>query len=189
MSPAPWERAPTGAAAALAASVAAAVPELVTPRLRLRAPRLADFAAYAAILTTERGAFVGGPMSREEAWHDFVQSVAGWQLRGHGTWAVERRDDGALLGFITLNHEYGDPEPELGFLLLTEAEGRGYAREAAETARGFAFGALGWRSVVSYVAPENRRSARLAERLGARMEPGLVQGCSVWRHNAAEGLR
>jgi len=183
---APWERAPTGAAAELAARAAAAVPELVTPRLRLRALRLADFTGYAAILTTKRGAFVGGPMSREEAWFDFVQSVAGWQLRGHGTWAVERRDDGALLGFITLNQEYGDPEPELGFLLLAAAEGHGYAREAAEAARGFAFGTLGWRSVVSYVSPENQRSLRLSERLGARVEPGRVQGCSVWRHRSAE---
>ena len=39
----PWETPPAGAAAGLAAAVAAALPEILTPRLRLRAPQLADF--------------------------------------------------------------------------------------------------------------------------------------------------
>ena len=113
-------------------------------------------------------------MSREDAWLDFAQMVAGWMLRGHGLWSVERRADGALIGFVPLGFEPGDREPELGFLFLAEAEGQGYAREAAEAARDFAFGASSAGApLVSYVAPENLRSIRLAERLGARREPAL----------------
>jgi RimJ/RimL family protein N-acetyltransferase len=181
----PWEQPPAGAAAALAARVAGAVPVLETARLRLRAPRLADFAGYAEIATTERGVHFGGPMTRRDAWLDFCQLAAGWLLRGHGTWALERRFDGALLGFLTLNHEFGDPEPELGFLLLAEAEGQGYAREAAEATRDFAFDRLGWPSVVSYIDPANARSIRLAERLGARRE-GPVDDVLVFRHAPTE---
>lgn len=181
-----WERPPAGPAAALAARIAAAIPELDTPRLRLRAPRIGDFEAYAAIATTARGVHIGGPMTREAAWLDFNQMVAGWLLRGHGLWSVERREDGALLGFVPLGFEYGDPEAELGFLFLAEAEGRGYAREAAEAARGFAFGRLGWTSVVSYVDPDNVRSVRLAGRLGARRDAATVDGALVFRHVAPE---
>jgi RimJ/RimL family protein N-acetyltransferase len=180
-----WETPPTGAAATLAAEVRASVPELVTPRLRLRAPEVADFDAYARFATSERARFIGGPMTREAAWLDFAQMVAGWLLHGHGVWSVERRDDGALLGFLPLVHEAGDPEPELGFLFLTEAEGRGYAREAAEAARGFAFDRLGWPSVVSYIDPGNARSISLAERLGARRD-GTEAGSLVFRHHAPE---
>jgi RimJ/RimL family protein N-acetyltransferase len=178
---APWEAGPSGAAAAIARQVAAAVPELTTPRLRLRAPRLADFDVYARIATTERGRYIGGPVSRDEAFADFAEMVAGWMLRGHGLWAVERLADGALLGFVPLGYETGDPEAELGFLFLAEAEGQGYAREAAEAARGFAFDRLGWTTVVSFIDPANLRSVRLAERLGARLDPGSSE---TWRHDA-----
>ena len=183
---APWERAPDGPAAGIAAGpaagIAAAIPELGTQRLRLRAPRIGDFAAYAGIATTERGVHIGGPMTREEAWLDFVQLVAGWTLRGHGVWSVERRADGALVGFVLIGLEPGDLEPELGFLFVAGAEGHGYAREAAAAARDFAHGALGWDTIVSYIAPENARSIRLAERLGARREARTEGGALVFRH-------
>jgi RimJ/RimL family protein N-acetyltransferase len=187
MTPAPWEVPPTGAAAGIAGRIAAALPELRTARLRLRAPRLGDFDAYAAILCSGRAVHVGGPATREEAWLDFAQMAAGWLLRGYGVWTVERLEDGALLGFLPLNHEFGDPEPELGFLFLAEAEGRGYAREAAEAARAHAFGTLGWTGVVSYVGAGNGRSIRLAERLGARLDAapqGVDPDILVYRHTA-----
>jgi RimJ/RimL family protein N-acetyltransferase len=178
------ERSVAGPAAALAARLAAQIPVLETARLRLRAPRIEDFPAYAGIVATERGVHVGGPLTREEAWLDFAQMVAGWTLRGHGVWSVERRADGALLGFVPLGFEPGDEEPELGFLFGAEAEGRGYAREAALAARDFAFGPLGWKTVVSYVAPQNDRSIRLAERMGARREPRTLDVVLVFRHLA-----
>jgi RimJ/RimL family protein N-acetyltransferase len=190
LTPDPWAVAPTGAAAALTARFAAAVPELETARLRLRAPRLGDFEAYAAIATSERGRGIGGPMTREDAWADFSQMVAGWLLRGHGLWSVERREDCALLGFLPLHHEFGDPEPEIGFVFVAEAEGRGFAFEAAEAARGFAFDHLGWTSVVSYIDGENARSSRLARRLGARLDAAphpLDDTVQVWRHLAVPG--
>jgi RimJ/RimL family protein N-acetyltransferase len=189
MSAHPWEHPSTGAAAALAAGVAARIPELETPRMRLRAPRIEDFSAYAAIATTERGVHIGGPMSRKAAWLDFAQLVAGWTLRGHGVWSVERRADAELLGFVLIGFEPGDREPELGFLFVAEAEGRGYASEAAGAARYFARDALGWDTIVSYVAPENARSIRLAERLGAQREPQMVEGALVFRHDIGEGQR
>lgn len=185
--PAPWEQPAQGAAAAIAAGLAARIPALETPRLRLRAPRIGDFAAYAGIVTTERGVHIGGPMRREAAWLDFAQMVAGWTLRGHGVWSVERRTDGALLGFVLIGFEPGDHEPELGFLFVAEAEGRGYAHEAAAAACDFARDALGWDTLVSYVAPENGRSLRLAERLGAHREPGSLDGMLVYRHRLGEG--
>lgn len=183
----PWEAAPSGPAAALAAAVSAPVPGITTTRLRLRAPRIADFPAYAEITTGGRGLHIGGPFTREEAWLDFTQMVAGWLLRGYGAWAVERLSDGALQGFVLLNHEFGDAEPELGFLFRAGAEGKGYAFEAAQAARHFAFGILKWASVVSYVDAANDRSIRLAERLGAvRDAAASDEDLIVYRHVASQ---
>lgn len=183
-----WESPSDGAAATLAACLSARVPELDTPRLRLRAPRIEDFATYAGIVMSERGIHVGGPMSREAAWLDFTQMVAGWLLRGYGLWSIERRSDRVLVGFLPLNHEAGDPEPELGWFLAAAAEGQGYAREAATAARAYADRCLGLAQLVSYIAPENARSIRLAEAIGAIGE-GPVAGDDtlVFRHLPVRG--
>ncbi|MGP3698348.1 GNAT family N-acetyltransferase [Rhodobacter sp. NSM] len=180
----PWTHPLTCGAAMQAAGVASAVPELLTERLRLRAPRLEDFPTYARIVCSDRGIHVDGPMTPEQAWDDFCRMVATWLLRGHGVWSVEASAE--LLGFVLIGMEPGDPEPELGFLFTAEAEGQGHAQEAAEAARAHAFGALGLPSLVSCIAPENFRSRRLAERLGARPDPGTLDGVLVYRHPVPE---
>jgi RimJ/RimL family protein N-acetyltransferase len=186
--PYPWEAAPTGPAAGLASAVSAPIPAITTTRLRLRAPRIADFEAYAAITTSARGSFIGGPFTREEAWLDFSQLVSGWLLRGFGLWAVELLSDAALVGFVLLNHEFGDEEPELGFLFLAGAEGKGLAFEAAQAARHFGFGILKWPTVVSYIDAANTRAINLAERMGATVDAGLSgDDLLVYRHLAPGG--
>ncbi|PZQ97172.1 MAG: N-acetyltransferase [Cereibacter sphaeroides] len=186
----PWENSPAGPAAALATGISSAIPTIATTRLRLRPPRIGDFQGYASIVTTERGRHMGGPMTREEAWLDFNHLAAGWLLRGHGLWSVERLSGEALVGFVLVNHEFGDAEPELGFLLLDGEEGKGYATEAAQAARHFAFGILGWRSLVSYIDAANARSVALAERLGAALDADAsIDDLLVYRHIRAEGAK
>ncbi|WP_209313559.1 GNAT family N-acetyltransferase [Jannaschia formosa] len=169
------------AAAARAAALRSAVPVLRTARCVLRAPELGDFDALHAILGSERGADMGGPFTREETWSDLCGQTATWLLRGHGMWTVEHA--GAAAGFVLIGTEPGDREHELGWLLTAEHEGRGLAFEAASAARDHARGALALPSLVSYVAIGNRRSERLAERLGARADGTLYDGAvAVWRH-------
>lgn len=182
----PWEMPATGAAAALAASLAERVPVLATERLTLRAPRIADFQPYAGILMSDRAAGLGGPFGRDGAWNDFCQAVAGWMLRGMGVWTIEARKGSEVLGFGYLWQEYGDPEPEIGWVMTGAAEGKGFAREAAEAIRAHAFGTLGLATVVSYVDEGNTRSVALAERLGAVRDPAaeaaLARSVRVYRH-------
>ncbi len=180
----PCEAAPTGIAAEIAAHAAAAVPTLTTKRLRLRAPRNTDFAAYVMIAATADGDDPTDPAVRDALWLDFAQMAAGWLLRGSGVWSVERLSDGALVGFLPLNHEQGDPELEIGWFLCAVHRGHGYATEAAAAARAFAFATLGLKKLVSYIDPANARSIAVAERLGARREPQMQDGSLVYRHPA-----
>ena len=163
---APWEQPSTGPAAALAAKLQALLPVIETARLILRAPRIEDFDAYAAILMSERAVHMGGPFDRREAWLDFTQVIATWHLRGHGLWTVTDKTDNTTLGFVLIGMEQGDQEPELGYFFLEEAEGKGYAAEAAGAARDHAR-ALELPALVSYIDPPNTRSRTLAERVGA----------------------
>lgn len=184
----------TGPAAAFAASLQTALPVLETKRLLLRAPRIEDFATYAAIGESNRGRYlVEDNTDRDALWLDFAQMVASWLLRGHGVWTVETRDTGDTIGFVLLGFEPGDHEPELGYLFLPEAEGHGFAQEAARAARAHAFGNLGLKTLVSTIDPGNARSIRLAERLGATRDAAAEaahgNAIHVYRHSPEETLQ
>ncbi len=177
----PHERPLPGPAASFGAALSAGIPVLETERTRLRAPALADFDDWCRVLHGPNTADLGGPFTRDEAFAEFCTCVATWLLRGHGLWTVEDRTTTERLGFVLLGFEPGDLEPELGWLFLPEAQGKGLAAEAARAARAHALGPLGLPALVSYITPGNIRSERLATRLGARPEPG-PDGCTAWRH-------
>jgi len=182
----PWQRPAFGAPAALAARFASMVPVIDTARLRLRAPRVEDFPIYARFMLDEAGAATTEGDAQQAAWLDFCQLVAGWNLRGFGAWTVEARADSSALGAIVINHEFGDPEVEIGWVLTPEAEGQGYASEAAARALDYAFGPLGFGTLVSYIDHTNERSIAVARRLGAVRDPhaeaALDHACFVFRH-------
>ena len=184
MTRAPHEIAIPGVAASFAATLSGMLPEIETARLRLRAPRLSDFDAWAEILTGPATHHLGGLFSCDESFLEFLASCGTWLLCGHGPWAVEPKAGGDILGFILLGFEPGDAEPELGYLFRPTAEGRGYATEAVQAARAHVFTALGLDRVVSYIAPENAASARLARRVGA-VQDGMHDGSQIWVHAPA----
>ncbi|MBL8277703.1 MAG: GNAT family N-acetyltransferase [Pelomonas sp.] len=85
---------------------------------------------------------------------------------GHGFWAVQRRDDGELVGMCGLFKRPALPEPDLGYALLAEHEGRGYALEAARGCVAHARDALGWRTLMAITAVDNPPSVALLGKLG-----------------------
>ena len=185
-----WLQAPFGQGAAIAAACGAAAPVIVTERLRLRMPVLADYPAYEAVLTSARARFIDGPYTPEGAWADFCEGVAGWLLRGAGMWTMTRAGDDAALGWIYLWQQRGDPEPELGWVLTEAAEGQGYAGEAARAVLPHATALFGAGGFVSYIDADNHASARLAVRLGAvrdvAAEAALGEaGLHIYRHSAS----
>lgn len=164
-------------------------PVIETERLILRAPQSGDWPAWADFAVDERARFVGGPLDRDKAWRAFGHVIGMWVMRGFGTFVITPKNGGAPLGMCGPWYPEGWPEREIGWTLWSaEAEGKGYAFEAARAAIRHAFGALGWNTAVSYIAPGNARSIALAERLGARRDdaaplPG-IEPCLVFRHPA-----
>lgn len=85
---------------------------------------------------------------------------------GHGFWAVQRREDGVLVGMCGLFKRAALPEPDLGYALLAEHEGRGYALEAARGCVAHAREVLGWPTLMAITALDNPKSVALLARLG-----------------------
>lgn len=165
------ERPTPGHAAQRAALLAEQVPVITTEHCRLRGPVLSDFPVCAEIACSDRSKFIGGPMSREDAWYEFTGMVAGWMLHGHGGWTIEDAKTSEVLGFVILGLEPGDHEVELGYSLTAAAEGKGVATETARAVREWADAVLKLTGLVSYVDPDNARSIAVAKRLNATRDP------------------
>ena len=161
------------------------IPVIETGRLILRGPEERDFEAFAAFSASDRAKWVGGPYPRARAWGGFLNTFGHWALRGYGMWMLEDRATGATAGRVGMIFNDGWDEPELGWHVFEGFEGKGYAYEAALAARDYAARHQGLDGVISYIVPDNHRSAALAARLGAVIErDGEVMGhaCKVWRH-------
>ena len=162
-----------------------AIPTLTTERLILRAPVVNDFPAYALLLASPRANYMGGPYTRRAASGLFCHDIACWELFAHGGLMVDLRITGKCVGQVGINHGPLFPEKELGWQLYDGQEGRGYATEAAMALRDWAVRALRPDGLVSCVHPENHRSAAVAERLGATLDPNAPKQDSsdlVYRH-------
>lgn len=144
-------------------------PTLHTPRLTLRQHALADLEPLYAALGSEHARYMGGPFSRRDAWYILGAEAGSWDILGHGSWGVETRN-GTFVGQVGINRPPHYPEAEIGWTLLPEAEGKGYATEATTAALHWAW-ENGFQTLVSYITPGNDRSIALAERLGAYPDP------------------
>lgn len=118
------------------------IPTLETPRVRLRAYRLAEFEAYAAMWQEPSVyRFIGGqPMSREWTWMRFLRQIGLWHHLGFGFFAIEERETGRFIGEGGFHDMKRDLTPslegtmELGYALVPEAQGKGLAEEAMRAA-------------------------------------------------------
>jgi RimJ/RimL family protein N-acetyltransferase len=92
--------------------------------------------------------------------------VASYWRNGHGLWAMERREDGALVGMCGLVDREGLPEIDVGYALVPRHRGQGYAREGARASLEYARDVLGKRRVLAIVKPGNRASIRVLKAIG-----------------------
>jgi RimJ/RimL family protein N-acetyltransferase len=97
-----------------------------------------------------------------------------WVLRGYGTWVVEERATGSMVGRVGLHRPAGWPGLEVGWALARSVWGRGYATEGGRAALDFAWRELDATRVISLIYPENTRSIAVAERLGETLERTMV---------------
>ena len=111
---------------------------------------------------------------------------------GYCLWIMERRADGAMLGFCGLQPGIVGPiagEVEIGWRLRADAWRQGYAREAAASSLAWAWANLRAPRVAAITVPANVRSWGLMERLGMTRvpewdfeHPAFAEGHPLRRH-------
>jgi RimJ/RimL family protein N-acetyltransferase len=146
-----------------------------TDRLRLLTWSDARKAEFARVTNTPAVMrWLGGVSSPETLATAFARMDGFQRDHGHTFWAVERKSDGALLGFCGLKRvnapgaEHLHGAFEIGWRLREDAWGQGYAGEAARASLDLAFGRFAADFVVAITVEGNRSSLALMERLGMR---------------------
>lgn len=147
-----------------------------TERLILRGWKESDVAAFHAMCNDpEVMEFLGPLMTLDEA--KAARERTNGHLAEHGFcfWALERREDGAFLGFcgVKLGPEKTpiEGEIEIGWRLARRWWQHGYAREAAQASLDWVWANLDVDSVAAITTVSNARSWRLMERLGMARAP------------------
>jgi RimJ/RimL family protein N-acetyltransferase len=153
------------------------IPNLETERLILRGFKPEDFAAFAAMRADPvvmKFLGKGDTLDQEEAWLKFQSIVGHWQLTGYGTWALEERASGAVVGALGFADKKRPKEhaassaPEMGWSLAASAHGKGFASEALRAALSWGKDHFGPARTVCVISDENLASIRLAEKHGFR---------------------
>jgi RimJ/RimL family protein N-acetyltransferase len=158
--------------------VSAAGTVLLTERLRLRLFSEAD-AAFVLDLFTQPS-FIAGVADRglrteaDAARYVRERLAPAYAEHGFGFWAVERRADGETIGLCGLIRRDALDDVDVGYALLPQHTGQGYAREAVAATLTHARDALGLDRVVAIVNPDNTASVRLLRTLGLRLESALT---------------
>jgi RimJ/RimL family protein N-acetyltransferase len=172
--------------------------QIETERLVLRTPSLEDaddlldFVGDPDVMR-----WIGGEAGdRDAAVATIERWLSRWAADGIGHFSVVR-DDHVIgrVGFLVWDSRLweassyaeadGAAETELGWTMAQKHWGHGYATEAALAARDWAYGERGVDRIISLIAPDNARSIRVAEKLGAAREETISTfhgPATVWVH-------
>jgi RimJ/RimL family protein N-acetyltransferase len=177
---------------------------IYTDRLCLRVPNPRDAEPlYGLFADAEvmRGLGKEPVSAVEDVRGSIEEAIEGWKIDGLGmfvleTTAADRRIVGQA-GLMIFDTRGWTPsthanagrhaQPELGWALMQEHWGRGYATEAAAAIRDWAWECREIDRLVSLIAPDNVRSQRVARRIGAIPTQPVTPADSkrqavIWKH-------
>jgi RimJ/RimL family protein N-acetyltransferase len=146
-----------------------------TPRTHLRPWRAADQELFAALHAhPEVMRDLGGPIGRAASDTKLANYMAAFRRYSFSRWAIETRD-GNFVGYAGVMPSQGDhplgAHFQIGWRLVRDAWGKGYATEAAGAALDDAFSRVGLKEIVAYTTRENQRSQAVMDRLHMKRDP------------------
>jgi [ribosomal protein S5]-alanine N-acetyltransferase len=146
---------------------------------RLRGERLASrhwdiwrrMGADARIMTT-----LGGFWTEAEARERLEWNCSHWEQTGHGQWLFFMKDSTSFVGRCGIRKMIVSvkEEVELGYSVIPELWGQGFATEMGVTALQVAFEQFEYPSVVAFTLVNNEPSERVMRKLGFSFENNIT---------------
>lgn len=153
---------------------------LRTDRLILRPFTIDDIdAAYKMNLDEEVSRWTGdgGVVGKEEIRRRIQEDVLGdYAKYRYGRMAVVLKETEEFIGFCGLKYLEDYEEVDLGYRLMSQYWGRGYATEACQVCLDYGFGQLGLNKIIAMVLPQNKASIRVLDKLGFQFQRDIVEG-------------
>lgn len=136
---------------------------LTTARLTLSPFKPTDWSFFLALRENpDIMRFMGNPGSVRETRLLFARRLA-----SQHTFVIRQHNDATPLGDIGLQISHHFPqEADIGYCLVPEAQGRGFAHEAVHAVCEYAFRDTGVKAINAWVLAENQSSVRLLEKQG-----------------------
>jgi RimJ/RimL family protein N-acetyltransferase len=139
-----------------------------TPRLILRVPSLEEFGPWCAFMADEEAArFIGKVQPPSMVWRGICTMAGSWALHGYAMFSVFEKATGRWVGRVGPWQPHQWPGAEVGWGVIREVWGKGYALEASAASMNFAVDVLGWTDIIHSIHPDNVNSQKLAKRLGS----------------------
>jgi RimJ/RimL family protein N-acetyltransferase len=159
-----------------ASHLAVDVPILETARLRLRPHRVEDFPQSARMWSDPKVTqyIRSTPFTAEETWSRLLRYIGHWTLLRFGYWAIEQKETGTFVGEVGFADYRRDlvPSlegmPEIGWGLVPDAHGKGFATEAVGAAITWGDSHFGKKRTACIIAPDNAPSIGVAVKCGYR---------------------
>lgn len=150
--------------------------KLDSARLLMRQWRDDDLPAFAAMCADPQVMrYFPEPLSRLESAAMIGRMRGHFAELGFGLWALERKDNGAFIGFTGLGvvgfDAHFTPAVEIGWRLAREHWGLGYASEAAWTALRAGFDRLQLDEIVAFTTEANMPSQKVMQAIGMHYDP------------------
>ncbi|WP_120495888.1 GNAT family N-acetyltransferase [Kiloniella sp. EL199] len=147
---------------------------LETSRLRIRQYRHTDLETTRQMSQDAelRKWLISGVYSDKEH-EEYVRISSGPDTKD---FVVEDKITGKIIGEMTFHLWFVERTWEMGWLILPEFQGKGYASEAANSLIKIGFEEMQLQRIVAMAQPENQASWRVMEKIGMRRE-GLFLQC------------
>jgi RimJ/RimL family protein N-acetyltransferase len=136
--------------------------------------------------------WLGGVLDKHQSAEHMDRCDAHFDAWGHGRYVLERRADGAFLGYCGIARIWpGLPVDgvEIGWRLVRDAWGYGYVTEAARAAIAEGFDRFDFDEVLAFTADANLRSRAVMARASLLPDPArdfehpqLAEGDPLRRH-------
>lgn len=151
---------------------------LHTGRLVLTPVGGADLTELQALKSDPRvfAIMLGGVRTPGRTAEELARDMVGWSANGYGIWAIRESPGGGFVGITGLENRPDGRGVALRFALWPEAQGRGYAREAAGAALRFGHDRAGLARIIAVARESNFASRTVLGGIGMHECDSFEQG-------------
>ncbi|HMT29882.1 MAG TPA: GNAT family N-acetyltransferase [Bacteroidia bacterium] len=110
----------------------------------------------------------------------FLEKYDSYTRTGMGRWAIELKETKQFIGWCGLKLILEENEVDIGYRLLPEFWGSGYAVETALACCNKGLNEFGLKRIVARIHKENLRSIRVAEKMKMVYEKDLIYAGVPW---------